>query len=610
MPFKPFKIPTSKYDDWQILQLRNFQGVNYSQTPTEIGDSESPDLLNVQVSYLGAINKRYGFQKVYPISLGVGKVNGLAWYSSGSIIIAHNTFMYKQVGSSQPTLIYSGKADDRTNFFRFQNKIYAQDGTYYLEYDGITCTNVLSNPYIPTLDINRKPNGSNFDVSEGKNLIGAGFKDSFSADGTSTLYLMSYQNLDPTLVTVVYNNVTYNENVSFTVNRITGTINFAAGTTPIGPPIMGVNNVVITAYKTIIGDAEKITKCKFNSLFGGQNDTRVFFSGNPSNMNTVFYSDVYRANYFPINNFVQIGRTDEAVTGFAIQFNTLLIFKTYSIWNMQIAFDSNSIAYFPVNPLNDTLGCVDPQSIQIIDNNPYFLSKKGIYQMSGGLVRDERNAIFASTNIDIRLRDELYPETAITVDFDKKYWFIIPNILKPENSIGYIWDYFFKTWLVWDNMRFYSLVATDERELLMGDLEEGLVYKYEKTYNDNGRPINAYWRSKFFSFGGNNVKKVVDSIFFSLKSGDSQSSAVQVSYDTDSFASGIIETISVRSYSYAFFDYAKFTYLSSVIPIEIRLKIKEKNVIYFQLQFKNDLIDQSMTIINVDFKWKVQSEIK
>jgi hypothetical protein len=191
-----------------LLRLEPFRGIDVSGTSTQIDDHQSPDMLNMNIDERGSLNKRTGYERVYPTSLGVGKINGIYEYKksdgTSEFLIAHTTKLYKQSGNSQPVQIYSGLANTAVQFFTMNYKCYILDGVSFLEYNGTTVA--APTAYIPTIQISKSPAGGGT-TNEDFNLIGNKFKDSFSGDGTATTFQLSLIGLDSTPVTAVINNV-------------------------------------------------------------------------------------------------------------------------------------------------------------------------------------------------------------------------------------------------------------------------------------------------------------------------------------------------------------------------------------------------------------------
>lgn len=93
-----FKLPKQPKDP-PLLRVEPFKGINFSVTPTQIDDHESPDMLNMYIDQKGAIAKRTGYEKVFETSLGPGKVNGLFSFrktdGTNEILIAHGGNLYR-----------------------------------------------------------------------------------------------------------------------------------------------------------------------------------------------------------------------------------------------------------------------------------------------------------------------------------------------------------------------------------------------------------------------------------------------------------------------------------------------------------------------------------
>jgi hypothetical protein len=427
-----------------LLRLEPFRGIDVSGTSTQIDDHQSPDMLNMNIDERGSLNKRTGYERVFPTSLGDGKINGIYEYkkSDGTteFLIAHTTKLYKQSGNDQPVQIYSGLADANVHFFTMNYKCYILDGVNFLEYSGITVA--APTPYIPTIQISKSPAGGGT-ANEDFNLIGNKFKDSFSGDGTATLYQLSLTGLDSTTVTAVVGTSTITEGSGLTVDRTNGKVTFTTA------PVQGTNNVIITAGKTVSGAPEKVKNCTFSVAFGGSNDTRMFLSGNPNMPEYAFRSGLYDPTYFPENGFYKY---PERVKGFSKQYDYLVVHREGGIHQITYSMSDSGAVSFPSKPINDEVGTIATQSIQIIENNPVLLSKDGVYMLTATNVRDERNVTHISLTVDQRLLLESSLKDAVSIDYDKKYWLAL-------NGNVYVLDYAQKTditpygkWYLYDNI--------------------------------------------------------------------------------------------------------------------------------------------------------------
>lgn len=597
----------------QIITMKDFRGINQTGTPTQIDTAESPDLLNMVLDQYGQLDKRNGYKRVFPTSLGAGKINGIYQYRklNGIVInlLAHGTKLYTWDGTGvQPVSIYSGKADALTRFYTFGNYCYMMDGTNFLRYDGTTVTTVESAAYVPTLTISRAPAGGGTPF-ENFNLLGAGFKDSFSGDGTAKAYQLSLTGLDATLVTAIVNGVAKVENTDFSVNRTTGVVTFTTA------PGTGVaNNVVITAYKTVAGYADRVRKCRGFEIYGGTNDTRVFIFDHPTDINTLRRCGLSDPTYWPELAYAKVGSDAGAIKRLVKQFSYCNIIKEptpndTTIYSMSFQLDANGAAVFPLVPLNSIVGMNAPDSLQLIENVPTFLSPQGVFEIVGSNVSDERNVARISDKVHPSLLSEVAPEKAASVDYDKKYFIAL-------NGSCYVYDYRQQVWYIWNNIPASCFLEIDDR-LYFGSSSTGLLYRFSRAidtdaYVDDGAAITAYWKSKVFSFEDDEHMKLVEKVFFSLRPGVRASA--DLFYATDRTASGESQgtgvTARVDLLDFTEFDFNRFSFQTSALPQEVAVKIKAKKIVYFQIVLQNDRLDESMGILSVGLKVKVQKEVR
>jgi hypothetical protein len=577
-----------------LLRIEPFKGINLSVTPTQIDDHQSPDLLNVSSDERGALNKRTGYERVFPTSLGVGAINGAYEYrkANGTVLflLAWGTKLYTQSGNAQPVQIYSGLANSKVNFFTVNDKCYIMDGANYLVYDGTTVTAVT--PYIPTISISKVPAGGGTSY-EDFNLLGAGFKDSFSADGTAKDFQLSLTNLDATAITAVVNGVNKVETTDFTVNRTTGKVTF------ITTPTTGTNNVIITAYKTQAGFPDRIKKCRFHTIFGGSNDTRVFVSGNNDMKGYVWRLGLDDPTYAPENGFYKYSDT---VAGFSKQYDYLVVHMANGYRVINYVIDANGVASFPSKPINDQVGTLAEKSIQIIENNPVSLSKNGVYEVVQSNIRDERNVQHISENVDAKLLLEPNLDKAISVDYGNKYWLAV-------NGNIYLYDYRIKEWFIYDNIHVNCFLERNG-DLYFGGSTDGLLYRFKQTtelypYNDDGQPIITYWLSKVMSFGADERRKLVEKVFYSLN--PATHTSADLYYVSDKKSRKFVKTTRKDLFHYSYVDYSKFSYGSREFPQEAPNKIKAKKITYFQVELRNEQMDEPLGLLSLGIKFQYQS---
>jgi hypothetical protein len=590
-----------------LLRLEPFMGMDVSESATQIDNHHSPDMLNMNIDEKGTLNKRTGYTRVFPTSLGEGKINAMYLYTKQDgteiFILAHGNKLYTQSGNTQPTELYDGIQNGPINTFTTEGKCYIMDGVKYLVYDGATIKEV--EPYIPVLQISKNPSGGG-SANEDFNLIGNKWKDSFSGDGTATVYQMSLTGLDATTVTAVVGTTTINEGSGLTVDRVNGKITFTTA------PTAGTNNVVITAGKTVSGYPSRIKKCRMAIGFGGANDTRMFIAGNPELPDHMWRSGLYDATYYPENGYY---RMSERIMGFSKQYDYLIVERPHGKHMVSFNITDDGIISFPSKPINNQVGTVASGSIQIIENNPLSLSKDGVYMLVASNVKDERNVVHISSAIDRKLLLETALDNAVSIDFDKKYWLAM-------NGNVYVLDYTQKTnqkpygeWYVYNNI-FASSFLVIGGFLYFGSLIDGLVYRFKKeydaqAYNDDGQAINAYWKSKQLTFNAEEMRKYIDSLFFSMK--PATKTSVDLYYSSDKKEGIPInpnQAFQFNLFDFANLDFGNFTFFFSNFPKTSKAKIKAKQVTHFQLMVQNNKLNESLSILSLAIEFRMQNKIK
>lgn len=589
-----------------LLRLEPFRGVDFSSA-THIDSHHSPDALNITLDEKGALNKRTGYARVFPTSLGEGKVNGMYVYTKQDgtqiLLMAHGTKLYTQSGNAQPIEIYNSLQNGDIAFFTMEGKCYVLDGVHYLVYDGTTIKEV--EPYVPMLQISKNPSGGG-SANEDFNLLGNKFKDSFSGDGTATVYQMSLTGLDSTTVSAVVGTTTINEGSGLTVDRVNGKVTFTTA------PVSGTNNVVITAGKTVASYPSRIKKCTFSIGYGGANDTRMFISGNPDLPDHMWRSGLYDPAYWPENGYYRMA---EKIMGFSKQYDYLIIERPNGKHMVNFNISNEGVVTFPSKPINNQVGTIAQKSIQVIENNPVSLSKDGVYMLVQSTLRDEKNVVHISSAIDRKLLLESALNNAVSIEYDKKYWLAL-------NGNVYVLDYTQKSqqnpygeWYLYNNIS-ASCFLVMGGFLYFGSLSEGLVYRFKKdydgnAYNDDGQAINAYWKSKQLTFNADEMKKYVDSLYFSLK--PASKTSVDFYYSSDKKENVLINT--KQSFPFNFFDFASldflnFTFYFSNFPKTVKAKVKAKQITHFQLMIQNNKLDESLSLLSLGIEYRYQNKIR
>ena len=599
-------------------------GLNLKYDPTQLRDNQSPLMQNMTADDRGALNKRDGQEFVYSSSLGSGAVNGAyGRLYMGFKVFAWGTNIYKQSGTAAPISIMSGITNSKGSFFPFNDKLYYINGTNYVVINSsLVASNVVG--YVPTLVISSPPAGGGT-AFEQFNLLTAGFKTSFSGDGVATVYQLPLTVLDATAVTATVDGVAKTETTNFTVNRTTGAVTFLVA------PSNGTNNVIITAFKTVSGNAERIKNCKYMIDYGGDNDTRLFWWGNTGLKNRVFRSGLSDPTYAPENEYSDVGSSSEAVTACAKHYGNLvylkersLAFTTYSNPVTQGFWGAGQIgASFPVYQINAAVGCDMPDSVQIIENNiVFFNSELGGFIIVSTQLRDERNVRPISGNINgSQIRPGLLSNTAAdliaasSVDDGSNYWLCV-------GDEAYVWNYslspFVNTgdssadeerlsWMYYTNINAACWIAYDHT-LYYGSRSIGQIVTFHTNYNDFGDPINGIWRSKLWSFNLPDWLKTVYRAWFTAKAGGY--SGVTIKYISEKGEIVDQESVNVNSFRWDTAAWDTWTWSISEYPPPVRLTVKVKRVVYFQIEFSNNVLNENLSLMSLVLLYEQVKKVK
>lgn len=593
-------------------------GLNVRDEQSQIGDSQSPydtsnsrpGIINMISDGRGGIQKRKGQQRLCATSLGVGAINGLWVYKKANgtttRLIHHTTKLYTQSGTNQPVQILTGLADTKSVAFVFDDIFYLIDGAGYFQYDGTTAATVT--PYVPKITVGRSPDGTTSSADEELNVITNSWRDVFTGTIGATQYYLSYTGLSATVVKAWVSGIIKTENVDFTVNRTTGIVTFS-----VAP---GATDVIIQAEKDNLNDATLINKCKYFSLFGGMNDTRVFLTGNPGYPNRVFWTAVDDATYWPLSNYNDIGSLSDFNTGLVFQYDQLLVLKQRSIYRIEYEIISG-VGDFPSYPLNNAAGCDMPGSIQIIDNMPVFCSTSaGPQIITASNVRTEKNVsnigdLIRGTPIRPGLLSESVSDLQNATSFDDGRHYILC-----VGSKAWIWDYLLSpwsgsqdamVWYYWENINANCWLLEDN-QFYFGDRTNGLVWQLIDNKNDDGVAINGIWTSKLFHFGYREWLKTIYKVFFSTNITNYGNITIDLINDRGDKL--YTKTVTSSSFNWDLFDWDTFTWDVNKFDPVFPLKPKIKKVKYFQVQLSNNEMNEDLSALDFKIYYELNRLVK
>lgn len=421
------------------------------------------------------------------------------------------------------TSVYQDANEHVSQAFQINDNSYIIDGKNYYEFsikDGERVQVIdQETAYIPTITKAREYNGGgvSFDAF---NLLQPGFIEQFIGVANQKVYQLSQSDLDETEVKawVLDANGNWNpkeEDTDFSVDRITGKVTFV--TAPGVTPLEGEDSIRIQAYKTFEGYRDRVTKCRFGTLYGvsGAAD-RIFLSGNPEHPNWDFYSQFKDGTYFPDIGYTDLGSSQSAITGYAIVSNYLATFKdgfdqSQSVFVREgdmLVTDEEQGTSEPVFKLINSLqgvGSISPYSFGYLQTEPVFLTKAGIYAITEQDITGEKYSQNRSFYLDGKLRKEPNLSTAFATVHDNQYILAL-------NGQLYVLDGLQATRTdksePYATRQYAGFYCTDipanilwEDDAVCFGTNDGKVCRFYTdvdaltSYNDDGKPIYSCWET-------------------------------------------------------------------------------------------------------------------
>ncbi|MBP3208388.1 MAG: hypothetical protein J6M64_00575, partial [Oscillospiraceae bacterium] len=429
--------------------------------------------------------------------------------------------------SASPVLLATGIPKIRGTFFTFSDKLYYKTKGAYKEItanqvDGqwsFSCNTMF--PYEPVIVINANPATGAGDLYQPENRMSSRKTVWYNAvDGAKTYYLP-----------VKAERVTYVEVGGYHVTSgwsydpQYGRVLFDVAPPVTDPPT---NNTVRITYELDNPEAQKsIDDCRYVSVYGGTGELCVVMAGSEDQPNAYFWSGnsslKMDASYFPMEQVQLAGSLEERITGFGKQQDNLIIFKEDSVGKTTLGTQViNDRIYIdlPYIPINASIGCDLPWSIQLVENNLVFANRNGIYTILDTTSANENNIVGISRKINGSVERPGYLADMAGVDED-----VVCSIddgthyYLTSNGKTWAWNYELSGW---KDPSWFLLTNTDAVALICesGELYHlngvGSISGLHNEYNDYGEPIERLFRFPTMNFGSYDCRKNVNSVVVTL----------------------------------------------------------------------------------------------
>lgn len=437
-------------------------------------------------------------------------------------------------------------------------------------------------------------------------------EETYAGDGETVLFALQNRNVHSMTVTV--DGTVLTAGTDYTHNVELGEIRFT--TAPEADAVIVLSlllapsegtNTIEVAWTYGVTFRHQITSMRFAEFFTGATDNSVFLYGDGSNK--AYYSgmdyDGYpTAEYFPDMNVLDVGDENTPITSLIRHYSRLVAFKTNSAYSIQYSTitlaDGSETAAFYSSPVNRSIGHAAMGQAQLVLNDPITLHGRDIYDWknnssySSNLTVDERQAKRISDRVSATFSSFAAEECIM---FDHNY---AQELYIVYNDRALVWNYAANAWYSYTNFPARCFVAVG-RDLYYGD-GEGYIRHVSTNYrNDNGKAINAYWRSGSMSFNAEWLKKYTLRVFLGMK--PDTNSSVNISVNTDrerDIGEDEITTATANAATFVNADFRNWSFSTDRIPRISRHKLKAKKYSYVQIVLTSDSSETTATLTSAD----------
>lgn len=613
----------------------NLAGVDFSQSAENVAKNRSPLLLNMMSDNGRHPVKRAGWEVC---CITEGPVHNI-WHTvinrqeyclchSGSKIYKINQWQ-----SAENEVVFTTKVlKDGVNngkgcgfFFRNGEKdgFYILTGKEYLVFDGEKIENVMDNAYIPTTVIARSPSGGG-ESYEDINFLTGKRCEKFTGD-SSKIYQLTETDIESVEKVESLNEegdvVELTAGTDYTVDLQLGKITFVQAHEA---PVQGQDNIYITYIKTVEGYGDRIANCTVYAHYGVGGNNRVFLSGNDKYMAYDFWSDIYNPTYFPDLKYSIIGSANTAVMGYHKVAGYLAIIKEKTQQDTTIflrsgSLDGNGEVIWEIKPGIVGYGAVSKNSFVVLNDDPLFLSERGVYSITNSSITYERTLQNRSYNVDAKLTEESGLENAVAVEHNGMYILAVNGVcyvldgkktIGGKTSSGFNYECYY-----WDNVAARCFSSWDS-VLWFGD-EEGNICRFKdfmdsmEKYNDNGQPIRAVWATPYDDDGMIHRFKTMVRKGCLVVLAPFTASSCKVYYCVDGNGEKLVaqDTIDISDW-FTNINFERFTFVANDNPREIYFNKQERKYKRLMLMFVNDELNEGFGIHKIVKTYKVNGYSK
>ena len=517
-------------------------------------------------------------------------------------------------------LLCTGLPLVRGTFFTYSDKLYYKTTGAYKEITAVYENNAWSfsaatvYPYEPVILINASPSTGAGDLYQPENRLSSRKTVWYNAVNGSRTYSLP----------VIANRVTYVEvdgvhmTSGWSYDRTNGKVIFQTAPPVTDPPT---NNTVRITYELSNPEAQKsIMDCRYAAVYGGTGELCVVMAGSEDQPNAYFWSGNSNikmdASYFPMEQVQLASSTEERITGFGKQQDNLIIFKEGSVGKTTLGTQVlNDRIYIdlPYIPINASIGCDLPWSIQLVENNLVFANRSGVYIILDTTAANENNIVGISRKIngsverpgyltDIAGIDE---DLVCSVDDGTHYYLTV-------NGHTWAWNYELSgykdpSWFYLTNTNAVALIQ--EAGEIFHINQQGKLTGLHNQYNDYGYAFERLFRFPTMNFGSYDNRKNVNSVIVTL--GAYELENTELWYLTDYETQKDLTNLQVVDD--AVYDANRVVGTrpdSSRVPAVFRRRPMCRRVLHFTMKLVNNNLNEDFELVGAQVFYNLQGRLR
>lgn len=259
---------------------------------------------------------------------------------------------------------------------------------------------------------------------------------------------------------------------------------------------------------------------------------RLFVSGDKSDDDNVFMTNVNSPFYFAVSLPIQLPPNSDSVRGMAVWDDAVIIGRRDDMYRIVGSTANPELGFelFELKRINSHTGIANNKCLTHVHSFLFFLGSDGVGYAISTTRMDERLLAtqIISQTIDVfknpisASREDVYNASAV---FDGDEWYV--NL--GERTLVY--SYRVRAWTLYDSVDMRAPMM-NLGELIWGR-SDGTVAKFSEEYWDYDKPILAFWESKAFDMGHPSRYKQFREFYLVAHAYDYMDTDIRVTFEID-----------------------------------------------------------------------------